>query len=45
MKCPQLPDRFEVEAAAFGEAPGLLRASQVLGLSTKELKELAAEVQ
>jgi len=44
-KCPQLPDRSELEASAFGQSPGVLKASRVLGLSTKELKELVAEVE
>jgi len=43
-KCPQLPDRFVAEAKKQGHSPDMLRASQAIGLSTKELNVLAAEV-
>lgn len=43
--CPQLPDRFAAEAKFKGESPDLLRASQALGLSTKQFEELSAELQ
>ena len=44
--CPQLPDRLVAEAEDKGlRSPDVLRAGQAIGLSTKQMKELVAEVE
>lgn len=39
--CPKLPDRFEFEAKAKGQAPDVLRASQIMHLSPADIESLA----
>jgi Protein ENHANCED DISEASE RESISTANCE 2, C-terminal len=39
--CPQMPDRFEKEAATNKVSPSLMRASVMMGLNSEEVAKLA----